>query len=56
MTRCRRPDAADKTPAYQPLQSPEIPMAADIAARYDGLTGQPLLSEEEIRALLGTAE
>jgi hypothetical protein len=52
----RRPDAADKSPRIDPENNAEIPVVADIVARYDGLAGTPLLSEHEIRALLGTSE
>ena len=52
----RRPDAADKIAPIPTENSAEIPVVADIVARYDGMTGAPLLSDHEIRALLGTAE
>jgi hypothetical protein len=44
-----------KTPDNPTAKPPEIPLASDLAARYDGLE-TPVLSRSEIAALLGTAQ
>ena len=44
-----------KTPDNPTAKPPEIPLASDLAARYDGLE-TPVLSRSEIAVLLGTAQ
>ena len=50
------PESSDNNASLALEKPAEMPVASEVAARYDALMGQPVLSEQELRALLGSPD